>query len=80
MTDTIDIERRLRELIGELAEPGVEIARDTGLESLDIDSLDLAEVAQTMADEYAAEIPTAELERVQRVGELSDLISAYAGR
>jgi len=80
MPDNTEIERRVRELITELAKPGADIGGDTELKSLDIDSLDLAEVAQTMADEYGAEVPTGELERVQRISELADLIGVYARR
>ena len=78
MADAVQIEGRLRELIGDLGGTSATIGRDTELKSLGVDSLDLAEVAQMMADEFGAEVPTHDLERVQRVGELVDLIGAYA--
>jgi len=42
---------------------------DAGLESLDMDSLDLVELMQAIEDEFGIEVPDEDLESVETVGD-----------
>ena len=75
--DSTAIELRLGELLTELSEAGAEMMPATELAALDIDSLDLAEIAHVLAEEFGVELRTEQLERVATIG---DLVAAVAGR
>ena len=71
------IELRLGELLAELSQAGAEMTPATELSALDIDSLDLAEIAHVLAEEFGVELRTEQLERVATIG---DLVAAVEGR
>ena len=65
-----------------LVELGTErddLSREATLESLDVDSLDLVELAQIVEDEYGVELKGDDVKDVKTVGEVIDLVVAKAG-
>ena len=64
-----------------LAEIGAErdeITREATLEALDIDSLDLVEMAQIIEDEFQVNLQGDDVKDVRTVGALIDLVIARA--
>jgi acyl carrier protein len=64
-----------------LVELGTErdaLSRDASLEDLDVDSLDLVELAQIVEDEYGVELKGDDVKDVKTVGEVIDLVVAKA--
>lgn len=59
------------------AEPD-SISREARFEQLDIDSLDLAELAQIIDDEYGVKIKGADMESLKTVGDVIDYVAARA--
>ena len=54
------------------------ISRDATFESLDVDSLDLAELSQVVEDEFGVNIKSSDVESLKTVGDVLDLIAARA--
>ena len=52
------------------------IAPDATFESLDVDSLDLVELAQIVEDEYGVEMRETELADIKTVGQAVDFVAA----
>jgi acyl carrier protein len=64
-----------------LVELGTErdqLSREASLEDLDVDSLDLVELAQIVEDEYGVELRGDDVKDVKTVGEVIDLVVAKA--
>lgn len=59
------------------AEPS-EIAMDTELTALDIDSLDLAEMSQIVDDEYGVSMKSSDVTAIKTVGDIVELIVSKA--
>ncbi len=59
------------------AEPD-QITRDATFESLDVDSLDLVEIAQIVEDEFGVELVGDDVKELKTVGEVIDLVVAKA--
>ena len=55
-----------------------EITRDSTFEELDIDSLDLVELAQIVEDEYGVMLKGEDMKDLQTVGDAVDLIVSKA--
>ncbi len=55
-----------------------EINRDATLEGLDVDSLDLVELAQIVEDEFGVELDGDSVKDVRTVGDVVDLVVARA--
>ena len=55
-----------------------QLSRDATFEALDIDSLDLAELAQIIDDAYGVTIRSADVVQLRTVGDAVDLIVARA--
>jgi acyl carrier protein len=53
-----------------------EINRDAGFEALDIDSLDLAELAQIVDEKWGVTLTSGDLQSITTVGDVLDLIAA----
>ncbi|HEX2359244.1 MAG TPA: phosphopantetheine-binding protein [Solirubrobacterales bacterium] len=53
-----------------------EITRDATFESLDVDSLDLVELAQIVEDEFGVELDGDSVKDVKTVGDVIDLVVA----
>jgi acyl carrier protein len=64
-----------------LAELGAEreqISREASFEDLDVDSLDLVELAQIIEDEFGVELEGDDVKDLRTVGEAIDLVVARA--
>lgn len=55
-----------------------EISRDASFEDLDVDSLDLVEMAQIIEDEFGVSLQGDDVKDIKVVGELIDLVVARA--
>ena len=55
-----------------------EIARESTFEDLDVDSLDLVELAQIIEDEFGVELDGDAVKDVRTVGDVIDLVVARA--
>ena len=55
-----------------------EVTLDAEFEAIDIDSLDLVELAQVMEDEYEVRISEEDMNDLKTVGQAIDLIAARA--
>ena len=55
-----------------------ELSREATLEDLDIDSLDLVELAQIVEDEFGVELRGDDVKDVKTVGEVIDLVVTKA--
>jgi acyl carrier protein len=56
-----------------------EVAREATFEDLDVDSLDLVELAQIVEDEFGVELDGDAVKDVRTVGDVIDLVVARAG-
>jgi acyl carrier protein len=54
------------------------ITREATFEALDIDSLDLVELAQIVEDEYGVVLSADDMKKLKTVGDAIDLIAAKA--
>jgi acyl carrier protein len=59
----------------EFGEEPENVKPDSRFEDLDIDSLDLVELAQVIEDEYKIEISDAEMEKITTVQDVVDFVS-----
>lgn len=75
--ETKDVERVIFAGIEELGGEGV-IARESTFESLDLDSLDLVELAQIVEDEFGVELDGDAVKDVRIAGDVIDLVVARA--
>ncbi len=55
-----------------------EISREASFEDLDVDSLDLVEMAQIIEDEFGVSLQGDDVKDIKVVGELIDLVVARA--
>jgi acyl carrier protein len=53
-----------------------EVARDSTFEQLDVDSLDLVELAQIIEDEFGVELQGEDVKDLRTVGDVIDLVVA----
>ncbi len=75
-TQTKDqIETRVTDALVEFGEERENITRDARFEDLDVDSLDLVELAQILEDEYSVEVQDSEMEKLRTVGDVVDLVA-----
>lgn len=72
------VEERVVDALDELGAERSEVTRNATFESLDIDSLDLVELAQVVEEEYGVEIKGEDARELQTVGDAVDLILARA--
>jgi acyl carrier protein len=80
MTETLTtrdgIERRINEVLIEFGvEPGAS-RLDATWEEIDVDSLDLAELAQILEDEYGVELRRRDMVEMKTVGDAVEMVSA----
>jgi acyl carrier protein len=78
VTDTTTIEARIFKALEELDAEPESISRDARFEELDIDSLDLAELAQVVDDEYGVKIKGTDMGSLKTVGDVIDFVAAQA--
>jgi acyl carrier protein len=69
------IEERVVEALVEFGEERENISPTARFADLDVDSLDLVELAQIVEDEYGIEVKDADLDKVETVGDVVELVS-----
>jgi acyl carrier protein len=69
------IEQRVTDALVEFGEERENITPSARFEDLEVDSLDLVELAQIVEEEYGVEIKDSDLEQVQTVGDVVELIA-----
>ena len=75
---TDNVEKTIYDGLVELGTERDDLSREATLESLDIDSLDLVELAQIVEDEYGVELKGDDVKDVKTVGDVIDLVVAKA--
>jgi acyl carrier protein len=76
---TDNVEKTIYDGLVELGTERDDLSREATLESLDVDSLDLVELAQIVEDEYGVELKGDDVKDVKTVGEVIDLVVSKAG-
>jgi acyl carrier protein len=76
---TENVEKTIYDGLVELGTERDRLSREADLESLDVDSLDLVELAQIVEDEFGVELRGDDVKDVKTVGEVIDLVVAKAG-
>lgn len=71
------VETKLSAAIKEMGAEG-EVAREATFEQLDVDSLDLVELAQVVEDEFGVELRGEDVKDLKTVGDAIDLVVAKA--
>jgi len=74
-----NVEKTIFDGLVELGTERDQLSREASLEDLDVDSLDLVELAQIVEDEYGVELKGDDVKDVKTVGEVIDLVVAKAG-
>ncbi|HEX6665559.1 MAG TPA: phosphopantetheine-binding protein [Solirubrobacterales bacterium] len=75
---TENVEKTIYDGLVELGTERDELSREASLEDLDIDSLDLVELAQIVEDEFGVELRGDDVKDVKTVGEVIDLVVSKA--
>jgi acyl carrier protein len=76
---SVKVEKTIYDGLVELGTERDQLSREAGLEDLDVDSLDLVELAQIVEDEFGVELRGDDVKDVKTVGEVIDLVVAKAG-
>jgi acyl carrier protein len=76
---TEQLEARIAEALVEFGAERELIAPDATWEALDVDSLDLVELAQIVEDEYGVALREADMESMLTVGDAVALVSSKLG-
>jgi acyl carrier protein len=71
---TTDVEKTVYDALESFGAEPTELKPDATFEELDVDSLDLAELAQIAEDKYGVKIDSSDAERLKTVGDVVDLI------
>jgi acyl carrier protein len=69
------IEERVKQALIEFGAEPDQINRDAEFEALDVDSLDLVELAQISEDEWGVQIKGEDMEGIKTVGQAVDLVA-----
>jgi acyl carrier protein len=77
-TTTERVQQVVIEAIQGLAPDADDVTRDAAFEELDIDSLDLTELAQIVEDEFGVKLESADVGELRTVGDAIDLVAARA--
>ena len=70
------IEERLTKALVEFGAEEATISRDAEFETLDVDSLDLVEMAQIVEEEWGVEIKTEDMKGLTTFGQAIDFVAA----
>lgn len=73
-----NVEKTIYDGLVELGTERDQLSREASLEDLDVDSLDLVELAQIVEDEFGVELRGDDVKDVKTVGEVIDLVVAKA--
>jgi acyl carrier protein len=74
-----EIEERVASALVTFGVEPTDINRDAAFEQLDVDSLDLVELAQIVEDEYGVQLKGEDVQNLRTVGDALDLISSRLG-
>jgi acyl carrier protein len=72
------VQARVAEALASFGPEADQITRDATFEELDIDSLDLVELAQIVEDEYGVVLSGDDMKQLRTVGDAVDLITGRA--
>jgi acyl carrier protein len=72
------VETRVVETLASFGPDADQIARESTFEELDIDSLDLVELAQVVEDDYGVVLKGEDMKELKTVGDAIDLIVSRA--
>ena len=72
------VEARVIEALASFGPDQSQITRESTFEELDIDSLDLVELAQIVEDEYGVVLKGEDMKELNTVGDAIDLIASRA--
>ncbi len=75
---TEQVQARVKEALASFGPDPAQITRDSTFEDLDIDSLDLVELAQIVEDEYGVVLKGEDMKELKTVGDAIDLIVSRA--
>ncbi len=75
-TTTERVERVVIEAIERFGPDADDVTRDSTFDALDIDSLDLVELAQIVEDEFGVKLESSDVAGLKTVGDAIDLVSA----
>ncbi len=73
------LEQRVTEALVEFGAEEEAINPDATWDDLDVDSLDLVELAQIIEDEYGVELREADMEQMKTVGDAVEMVAARLG-
>jgi acyl carrier protein len=71
-----EIEQRVSKALEEFGAEPDQINSDAEFEALDVDSLDLVELAQIVEEEYGVQLKGEDMEGVKTVGQAVDLVTS----
>jgi acyl carrier protein len=72
------VEKTIIDAISKLGPDVDQVTRDATFEQLDVDSLDLVEVAQIVEEEYGVVLKGEDMEKLRTVGDAIDLVVSRA--
>ena len=72
------VEKTIIDAISKLGPDVDQVTREATFEQLDIDSLDLVEVAQIVEEEYGVVLKGEDMEKLRTVGDAIDLVVSRA--
>ena len=72
------VEKTVVEAIAKLGPEPDEVTREATFEQLDVDSLDLVEVAQVVEEEYGVALKGEDMEKLKTVGDAIDVVVSRA--
>jgi acyl carrier protein len=70
------IETRVIDALVEFGEERSDLSTSSKFADLDVDSLDLVELAQIVEDEYKIEVQDSDLDKVETIGDVVELVSS----
>jgi acyl carrier protein len=70
------LEARVIDALVEFGEEREGLTAQSRFEDLDVDSLDLVELAQIIEDEYAIEVQDSDLDKIETVNDVVELVSS----
>jgi acyl carrier protein len=75
---TEQVQARVVETLASFGPDADQITRESSFEELDIDSLDLVELAQVVEDEYGVVLKGEDMKQLKTVGDAVDMIVSRA--
>ncbi len=76
---TDQVEARVVDALASFGPDKSQITRESTFEELDVDSLDLVELAQIVEDEYGVVLKGDDMKDLRTVGDVIDLIASKVG-